>query len=257
MQGSNTQQNLAKKFEQGYISKQELGQLRRLALESILNEFEITPNSAVKVLNTKRTKIDLKKLSTLIGYDIRPVNIRQSFKDMIISAEIALKTASIITTEKDTNEKRRETAQNFIAFIKTRLDEPTYEWPTNLKGNLYRKAIWAYFLDTPLEEVEYTSPLLTKNTQIAKMLADIDVKIANNEVKKISFSSDSALDEMSETMKSRAISKLRQQLKEMQEKVTEEREARLKVEKELEQFKQAKKRLLGSTTCALTAGSIY
>ena len=58
MQGSNTQQNLAKKFEQGYISKQELGQLRRLALESILNEFEITPNSAVKVLNTKRTKID-------------------------------------------------------------------------------------------------------------------------------------------------------------------------------------------------------
>lgn len=257
MSNSNTRLALVEKFEQGTINKQDLGQLRRLTLESVLSDIESDPNSAIEVLNTKRTKIDLKKLAALVGYDIKPVNIRQSFKDVVASTEKALITASVIHVEKDASEQRQETVQNFIAFIETRLGEQMYEWPTNAKGSLYRKAIWAFFLDTAIEEVEYTSPLLSKDADIAKMLADIDVKIANGEVKTIAFTSDSALDEMSDTMKSRAISKLRQQLKETQEKVTEEREARLKVEKELEQFKQAKKRLLGSTTDAVKAGSIH
>jgi ribonuclease HII len=245
-------------YNKGQIGKRELGLLRRMTLEDLLRGFKNNPKVALKVLTKKQNKIDLKKLASLVGFGIEPVNIRQSFKDEIIAAEKKLVEDHIIKTEdKDAKERKAENIEAFIAFIEKRLDSPDYEWPVNQKGALYRKGIWAFFIDTPIEEIDYASPILSKDSIIAKILADIDVKIANKGLKTISFASDSALDEMSDTMRSRAISQLRQQLKEAQEKLTEEREARLKIERELNQYKQAKKQMTGQGKLAVKAGSIH
>ena len=94
-------------------------------------------------------------------------------------------------------------------------------------------------------------------SEVQKLLIEIDIKIANGELKTLDYATESALDEMSNTMESKAIAMLRRELKECQKNLVAEREARLDLEKKLAIYKQKQLMLLGKDKSAIKAGSIY
>lgn len=250
---------LIERYNNNTIGKRELGALRRLTLERIIHELaEANADEVYEFLNKNRTKIDLNKLADKVKYGLKAVNIRQSFKTDVLTLEEILRSRKIIDSDKkNEKQKKAENTQRFIEFIEERLTEPSYVWPVNQKGALYRKGIWAFFLDMPIDEINYTNPILASDASIKTLLADIDVKIARGEVMTASFASNAALDEINDTMESAAIASLRQILKETQEKLVEEREARISIENELNEIKQKDKLMLGQGSDAIKAGSIH
>ena len=251
-------QALINEFQNGQISKHNLGKLRRICLEELLAKMTLDPQSlADKLLNKKRTKIDLTKLCSMVGYGVKPVNIRQSFKGEIDEASKQLELGGYLNQSKTSSENRSENVKKFLSFIGERLDDENYEWPINTKGKLYRKGIWAFFLDIPLGDVQHSGGILSTDLEIKTKLAEIDVLLAKGDVKTIDFSSDYALDEFSNTMTNAQISQLRHKLKETQEKLVVEREARKELELKLKQFEEIKKRLLSQDNTAVKAGSIH
>jgi hypothetical protein len=251
MSKQQSKQQLIEQFNHQTIGKQALGQLRRIVLCEVLNDLaSLPPDAAVKMLDKNRSKIDLAKLAVKVGYKTSATTIRQSFKKEVKQVEKGLREKKIIVSEeKSRSEQKDDNVAGFLEFINARLNEPDYEWPMNLKGALYRRAIWAFYTDTPLDDVEYPAAILSRDKLIVPMLADIDVKIASNEVKTIDFSALSSIDEMKNTMESKAISQLRKELKTAKNKLVVEREARLSIKQELAELKSSNKRLLfGDTT---------
>lgn len=251
-------QKLIKQFEANAINRQSLGVLRRMVIQEVFEKLIEQPIEVITIiLNKNRTKVDLKKLAEKVGYKIKPHNIRQSFMDEVVKFQDKLRSKGHIAEDKkNRTQESDENAKLLIDFIRLRLDEPNYEWPINLHGTLYRRAFWAYFIDAPLAEVKYSGSVMSKSG-VRELLADIDVKIVNGELKTLDYSNDSALDEMSDTMESKAISRLRKELKECRDELVEAREIRLSLEKELEQYKQRQKGLLGATSDAVKSGSIH
>lgn len=239
----------------GKISKQGLGNLRKIILGEVLNELtsdDLPIKEARKMLDSKLSKIDYNVLASKIGYDCKAVNLRQSFKLDIKEAENKLREKGIIVEDKKSrSEQKDDNIAGFLEFIQARLNDSAYEWPKNLKGGLYRRAIWAFYTNTPLEDIKYAGSILSQDNIIRKTLADIDVKIANNEVKALDFSSLSAIDDMSNTMESKVIAQLRKDLAVAQKRLVEEREARLTLEQNLAEIRRAQKRLLRGDTTAL------
>jgi hypothetical protein len=251
-------QELIEQFEANVINRQSLGVLRRMVIQEIFENLIEQPIEVIAtILNKKRTKVDLKELAKKVGYKIETDNIRQSFMDEVVKFQDSLRDKGhIVEDEKSRTQESDENTKALIDFIRLRLAEPNYEWPTNLRGTLYRRAFWAYFIDTPLAEVKYTGSVMSKS-DVTEMLAEIDVKIVSGELKTLNYSNDSALDEMSDTMESKAISRLRKELKEIRDELVEEREVRLSLEKEVKQYKQRQKGLLGGTSDAIKSGSIH
>ena len=126
----------------------------------------------------------------------------------------------------------------------------------NMKGTLFRRAIWAYFIDTPLDEVKFPGAPMSQK-KVKELCAEIDVKMVNKELQTLDYSSASATDEMSNTMESKAISQLRKELKESKEKLVEEREVRLKLEQQVEQYEYKRKESLGAGRNAIKSASIH
>lgn len=251
-------QQLIEQFEADAINRQSLGVLRRMVIQEIFaNLIDQDPEVIASILNKKKTKVDLKKLAKQVGFKIKPHNIRQSFMGEVVKFQDGLRAKGhIAEDDKTRTQESDENTKALIDFIKLRLTEPDYKWPINLRGTLYRRALWAYFIDTPLEEVKYPGSAMSK-PEVKELIAEVDVKIVNEELQTLDYSDNSALDEMSDTMESKAISRLRKELKESQENLVAEREARLALEKEMKQYKQRQKGLLSAGTDAIKSGSIH
>ena len=220
-------QQLIEKFEAGTINRQGKGVLRR------------------------------KELVKLVGYGIKADNIRQSFMDEVRGFQDNLRDKGHITVaEKSRSQETDENTKALIDFLHARLAEPDYKWPMHFKGTLYRRAMWAFFIDTPLSEVKYPGAPMSKK-EVKELCAEIDVKMVNKELQTLDYSSASATDEMSDTMESKAISQLRKELKESKEKLVEEREVRLKLEQQVEEYKYKKKESLCAGRNAIKAESIH
>jgi hypothetical protein len=245
-------------YKAGTISRQSLGVLRRAVIQETLESLSQQTSEVIgHVLNKQKSKVDLKKLSELVGYGIKPHNFRQSFMDEISKFQDDLRVNDQIkNADKSQSQQSDDNIAALIKFLNARLSEPDYKWPVNLKGMLFRRAIWAYFIDTPLEEIKYCGSVMSKS-EVQKLLIEIDVKIAKGELQTLDYGTESALDEMSNTMESKAIARLRKELKECQEDLVVEREARLDLERKLAVHEIKQKRLLGKEFSAVKAGSIY
>jgi len=239
-------QNLQSEYDAGTIGKQALGSLRRFKLQDILNSILALPSSeVVGWLDKKKSRIDRSKLALAVGLRVKPDNLRQSFKSEIEAAEFKLRQLNVIISDSKTNKQiGDENVSHFLRFLEERLATSGYEWPINNKKRLYHKRIWSYFLDQSIEDIKSAPTFFSRNATVKEKLANIDVMIVKNEVKTICYASETALDEMQETMTSAAISKLRQQVKEVREQLVGEREERKRLESEnhaihieLEQYK--------------------
>jgi len=242
------------------IGKQSLGQLRRLKLQEILNGILVSDDAKIIYwLDKKKSKLDRAKLADAVGLDVKPVNLRQSFKADIEATELKLRQRHFITSDaKTTKQIADDNAKDFLAFLESRLSNDIYQWPTNNKNRIYHKKIWSFFLDQPIEDIKSAPTFFSKNITVKEKLADIDVMIANNEVKTTSYASETALDEMQDTMTSAAISKLKQQLKDVREQLASEREERKrfetnnhKLKNEIEQYKKREKSILSSNLASI------
>jgi hypothetical protein len=250
---------LQSQYESGTIGKQGLGQLRRLTLQNILDEIlTLKDEDAKGWLDKGHSKLDRTKLAEAVGYETKSVNLRQSFKEIIEVAEEKLSQRKIIVNEAKTNiEVRDENVINFLAFMNERLANPKYEWPINKNNRLFHRRIWSYFLDQKIEEVK-SVPAFFRSTEVKQLFADIDVKIANNEVNTLSYASEAALDEMLDSMTSAAVSKLSQQLKETKERLASEREEKKSLETEnhtlkaeLERYKARDQSMINSSLSSI------
>lgn len=253
-----TKEELINKHAASGLSKMETGKLRRMLLTELLDNLVSPPTNVHDWLDKKKSKLDKAKLARAIGYNTQTHNLRQSFSDLIGEYESILKDKGIIIDVAKTNiEIRDETLTAFVVFLNERLDDPDYHWPRNLKGFLYRKGIWAYFLDIPPSEVKSLPSFFHNEQAVVDLLASVDVKISIEEVKSLDYEREAALDEMADTMNSRALSTMRQKLKEKTEEVIMLKEELESVKQELEQYKQRQKSMLKGGVAAFKAESIY
>lgn len=254
----NDKSQLIKKYDDEGLGKQELGRLRRILLEELLENIVNDLPNIKQWLDKRETKLDTSKLAKAIGYGTKPHNIRQSFKGLVKQYEDKLPKGVIKSSAQTNTQIRDENIIAFTKFLAERLEEPSYEWPRNLKGFLYRKGIWAYFLDIPPSEVKFLPAFFNNDSSVRDLLASIDVKIVKGEVETLSYEQDSAIDEMKGTMGDFAISSLRAKLKAKTEEVLMLREELESAKRELAQHKQKEKmRLTGGRQEAFKSGSIH
>jgi hypothetical protein len=250
---------LFKKYELGVISKKDLGKLRRQKLIGVLDDIiKSSPIQAIKWLDKNRSKISTAKLAKSIGFRTKTDTIRQSFKDLVSQYEDELRENGIITTDKQTNiEVGEANAKAFSTFLRKRLKDRSYYWPKNNKGGIYRRIIWAYFIDVSPEQVESAPSFFTRNKAIKKQLDEIDLMIVNDQVKTLDYSSTSALDEMSDTMLSRALSNIRLELKNARTELFLLREQNADFEQRLKEYESKEKALLAKGINAFKTGSAH
>ncbi|GAC32305.1 hypothetical protein [Paraglaciecola polaris] len=256
-----TKSKLIKKHDDEGLSKKELGQLRRILLTELLDKILADGNEDKYIgewLDKKKTKIDKAKVAKAVGYDTKPDSIRQSFSELVKGYESKLLKAGILSGDSKTNAQiRKENLTAFTEFLNIRLNEPDYHWPRNVKGYLYRKGIWGYFLDIPPKEVTSMPSFFHNDESLERLLSGIDVKIAKELVKSINYESQSVIDEMSDTMTSHALSSLRQKLKAKTQEVVMLREELKTVQLELLQYRYKEKSRLKSGKNAFKAGIIH
>tara|TARA_R110001583_G_scaffold188684_1_gene351043 strand:- start:20156 stop:20923 length:768 start_codon:yes stop_codon:yes gene_type:complete len=254
----NDKSELIKKYDDKGLSFQELGKLRRILLGELLDSIVIDTDNIKQWLDEKETKFDTSKLAKAVGYDTKAHNIRQSFKKLVKGHEDQLREDKILKGDAKLNTQiREENVRAFTTFLNERLSEPDYNWPKNLKGFLYRKGIWGYFLDTPPKDVTYLPSFFNNDEKMEELLSSIDVKIAKEEVKSIGYERESALDEMSETMTSYALSSLRQKLKAKTEEVVMLRVDLNDLQLKLNQYEWKEKARLKGEKEAFKSGSIH
>lgn len=254
-------QQLESQYHAGTIGKLALGKLRRLSLTAVLDDIEKLPDLEIKLawLDNKLSKIERKKLADAVGFDTKPDTLRQTLKDDVVKCEGRLRDRGLIVNQaKTTKQVGDENAANFLAFIDERLDSSTYQWPINNRKRLYHKKLWSFFLDQPMDEIKSAPKFFSGNNEVREKLASIDMLFADNAVKTLSYAEETALDEMQDTMTSAALSTLRQQLKEVTEKLAAEREARKDLESknhelklELKQYKARDLAMTGTTVSSL------
>ncbi len=82
------------------------------------------------------------------------------------------------------------------------------------------------------------------NLTIRSIIAQLDVKLANNELKTIDYSAVSAMEEMSNSMESKAINRLNQESKRLKEKLAVAHEEIRGLRAELDLYEERDKNLL-------------
>jgi len=250
---------LIEKYEQNKISKQDLGSLRRFTLTNLLNSIIVLPPEEAKLwLDSSHSKLSTAKLANAIGYKTKTDNIRQSFKELVLTYEAILKDKSIIISTKKTNiEVGEANEKKFLLFIDSRLNDETYQWPMNNKGALYRRIIWAYYLDTPPEEIKSAPSFFTRNKLVKDKLKDIDIKIVTGDVKSLDYSATSALEDMTDTMTSKAIANLKYELKKAKQEIVALREDNIKFEAQLKEAELKEEALLSNDIPSLKRGCAH
>lgn len=213
-----TRDELKEAYANEKISKQQLGQLRRMELNDLLDSLVSNPNLATPYINKNGNKLVLKKLAEKVGYDMEAVNISQSFKELVEKAEASLVISSTIST--DTNAVlRKQNIDELKGWLDLRINNANYQWPVNNRNKIYRRVLWAFYLDTPPSEIDKPGGIMNTK-EIQNILSILDVKVVRGELKTLDYAAISALEEMSDTMQSKAISKLTAETKELREKLT-------------------------------------
>lgn len=235
---------LINKFFNKKISKVELGGLRRIVLNEILDKvLQCNNDDIADYLSSNKSKIDRAKLSKLMGFGTTTDSLRQTYKEEIENVENLLRSRGIITGFVKTNkEVHSENIEGFTAFIKTRLEmkSPEYYWPVNNNGRLFQRVIWAMYLDQPVEKTK-SAPNFFYEEPVCTLIADIDAKLACGEIlKTLDYASASALDEMNDCMTSAALRTARQKIKELQEQKAALREDYKKLEKDNNKLQEDK-----------------
>jgi hypothetical protein len=250
---------LIKKYSQSKISKQELGSLRRFTLTNLLNSLIVLPPKEAKLwLDSSHSKLSTSKLALAIGYKTKTDNIRQSFKELVLTYETILKDKNIIESTKKTNiEISEANERKFLLFIDSRLDDETYQWPMNNKGALYRRIIWAYYLDTPPKEIKSAPSFFTRNKLIKDKLKDIDIKMVTGGVRSLDYSATCVLEEMTDTMESKAITYLKYELKKAKQEVVALREDNIKLEAQLKEVELKDEALLSKDIASFKRGCAH
>ena len=250
---------LIQKFEQNKISKRDLGSLRRFTLTNLLNSLiALSPEEAKLWLDSSHSKLSTSKLAEAIGYGTATDNIRQSFKALVSTYEDILRDKNIIQSTKMTNKEVSEAnSKNFLLFIDSRLDDESYQWPMNNKGGLHRRIIWAYYLDTPPKEVKHHPTFFTRTKLVKDKLEEIDLKIVNGDLKTLDYSAISALEEMEDTMSSKAIANLKYELKKAKQEIVALREDNIKLECQLKEFELRDDALLSNNIASLKSGCAH
>lgn len=253
-------QRLIEKFNNGSISHQDLGKLRRSAMTELLdNLLTLDADEVKKVwLDKKASKLSTSMLAKAIGYNTKTHNVRQSYKQLVSHCEEKLKERGIITTNKRTNaEVSEDNTRDFLAFLDERLNNSEYHWPKNDKGGVYRRVLWAMYLETEPDDIQQAPSFFSRDIDVANKLKEIDLLLVEDKVKWLDYKSASALDAMSDTMLSKALSNMRAELKKAREELVLLREQNAVYEKQL-QFYQAKDDALShSGIDAFKAGSAH
>jgi hypothetical protein len=213
-----TKEQLVLAHQNNTIGKQQLGHLRRMVLTDLLKSLEANPALAQSFLKINGNKLDRAKLADKVGFGLKAVNISQSFKELIEETEASLKANEVIKTDSDAV-LRQKSIDCLKEWLNERIMNPAYQWPVNNKNKIYRRVLWAFYLDTDPVEITNIGAIMN-DKDIQTILADLDVKVVRQEVKKLDYAATSALEEMSDTMQSKAISKLTAETKELKEKLT-------------------------------------
>jgi hypothetical protein len=238
-------------------SKQALGKARRHNLELILATIPQASDDEVRLLLNKKG-IDKAKLSEKIGLNIKSVNIRQSFSKEIKTAEKGIAARELITVnDKELSESGNENAKLFIAWLDEKLDNPKFLWPITHKETLYRCAIWALFSEQELDDVERTPSLFSRSKLVKEKLKNIDLKLVKGELATQSYASETALNEMNDSMTNRKILTLAQKVKVLTEQLASERKEKNELSKELEQLKQEKEGLLSGDLPSVKLSGVH
>lgn len=86
-------QQLIEKHETNKISKAQLGQLRRIVLEELLEDItKMDSHHVAEWLDKKRSKLAPAKLANAVGYGTTTDTLRQSLKPVVIGIGIATAT---------------------------------------------------------------------------------------------------------------------------------------------------------------------
>ncbi|MCP4587850.1 hypothetical protein [Pseudoalteromonas sp.] len=230
--------DLKEKYVTDKVSKPELGAIRRHELSKLLGQIQsLTEDELICWLDKKRTKLNIKKIASAIGYKTEAANIRQSFKSMIVDSEEFLRKKGVLSQSKDTNKNNVASQPEFMEFLNSRLSNKSYEWPVNNRNRLFHRVIWAFYLDQPIDEVSKAPQFFYTDNNVKKMLAKIDGLITNEEVKTLSYATEAALDEMHDNMTSAKISRLQNQIKTLQEKLISIQEENRELIKERDELK--------------------
>ncbi len=254
--------DLTKKYKADNIGKTELGQLRRIALEEKLEMItSLDAHHIIEWLDTKKSKIQPKKLALAVGYGTTSDTLRQTLKPIVKAAELKLTEAGHIKVEAKSNiEISQENETGLLGFLNERMSEASYNWPVNNRNRLYQRVLWAFYLDMPVAEIKSAPTFFSRNQAIKRIISEIDIQIAKGERKTLNYEAESALEDMETTMTSAAISKLRQQVNEFKRKFslanekvklleTDNKQLILQlaeVQRKLHQLEHAEESLLGS-----------
>ncbi|MBE1302033.1 MAG: hypothetical protein GJ680_19270 [Alteromonadaceae bacterium] len=237
-----TKQQLIEAYQQNTIGKQQLGQLRRMVLTDLLKSVVSNPALAKTFLKPNGNKLDRAKLAKEAGFGLKAVNISQSFKSLVEDTEAALKAEEIIHTDTDAM-LRQKSMLDFKQWLEERIANPAYQWPVNNKNKIYRRVLWAFYLDTDPAEIMRPGAIMNED-DIKETLAELDVKVVRQEVQTLDYAAASALEEMSETMQSKAISKLTAETKELKEKLTNANEELRRLRHQLKVYEARDESLL-------------
>jgi hypothetical protein len=236
-------------------SKLELGRARRQNLGVILDKILINKDSyAQRFLNKKG--LDKKALCEAIGLDIKPVNLRQSFKEEVDCVEKRLIECGLIIIE-DKPQSETENGKIFTGWLNENLSDATFLWPVGHNQLLYRKALWALFTEQNIEELGRTPTLFSRNKAVKDKLKVIDLKLANKELKTSSFASESALEEMQDSMTNTKIASLSQKVKALTEQLASERQEKERIAIELNKLKLINETLLTGTPSSVKLAGVH
>lgn len=235
-------------------SKQTLGKARRHNLELILATIPITSDEDVREL-LKGNGLDKAKLSEKIGLGVKPVNLRQSFRDEIKIAEQGIAERGL--TEGADKKTGNENAKLFISWLDEKLADNEFLWPITHKDTLYRRAIWAMFSEQDFDDVERTPSLFSRDQLVKNKLSTIDLKLAEGELGTQSYASETALDEMQDTMTNRQILSLNQKVKSLTEQLASERLEKGNLAKELKNLKKVNDELLSGDLPSIKLAGVH
>lgn len=219
-------------FKVNKLSPKLKGMVRGLVLTDLLATIESSlPEHIQTWLDSKGTRLDKTKLAAKIGFGCERASINQSFKTLVVDADERLNLAATLTTR----QIGLDNITRFEFFLKERLDTENFQWPVSDRNKLYHKRLYMNFLDDKDNIAQVTSApgWFYNNDKIKQLLADIDVLIVEGKVKSLSFASECALDEMSDSMTSQKVKNLLAQLNEKKTELAAEREARRKSDKSL------------------------
>jgi hypothetical protein len=239
-------------FKENKLSPQFIGLVRRLLLTDLLAKIEALPPEKIQPW-LKGERLDRVKLAEAVGFGCIRDSINQSFKKLVADADERLNLAPSLSNF----HIGLDNVSRFVIFLTDRLSNGSYNWPITDRNKLYHKRLYMNFLDEKdkISLVTSAPSWFYSNDIIIQRLADIDALIAEGKLKTLSYASECALDEMSDSMTSQKVKNLSAQLNEKKIELANEREAHGKSDKllrereseleavkvELSQYKQREK----------------